>query len=134
MIQRIQSLYLLAAAFCSGVLSLFLPLFYKAGESLSLLYFPVFTAVFILSTLISLFTIFRYRKRRQQVVAGRFNIILNFVVFGFLLYYWYENFQMNPDNMGFGLVIPVVVIIFLSLSNRHIMRDELLIRSADRLR
>ncbi len=134
MIQRIQSVYLLLAAMFTGIISLLVPFFNTAKQSLDLFHFPIFTAAFILSTLISLFSIFRYRKRRQQVVAGRFNIILNFAVFGFLMYYWYENYNLEPTNLGLGVFIPIIAVILLSLANRHIMRDELLIRSADRLR
>lgn len=134
MIQRIQSIYLLLAALFSGAVAFFVPFFVSGDKVLPLLHFPVFTAAFVLSALISLFSIFRYKNRQQQVVAGRLNIIINFVIFGFLIYYWYQKFSLAPENMQLGIFIPVIVVILISLANRGIMKDELLVRSMDRLR
>lgn len=133
MIQRIQSIYLLAAALCSGLLAFLLP-FFQEEEALMLWNMPLFMTGFLLSTLISLFSIFRYRRRQHQVVAGRLNIILNFFMLGMLIYKWYLNYEWSPENLGIGALLPAAVVVFLSLANRNIMKDELLVRSMDRLR
>lgn len=134
MIQRIQSIYLLLAALCSGALAFFVPFFMSGEKPLMLMDFPIFTAAFVLSALISLFSTFRYKNRQQQVVSGRINIIINFVIFGFLLYYWYQRFAFDPANMQLGIFLPIISVVLISLANRNIMKDEMLVRSADRLR
>jgi peptidoglycan/LPS O-acetylase OafA/YrhL len=134
MIQRIQSIYLLLAALCSGVVAFFVAFFQTPKEILTLLYFPIFTAVFVLSALISMYSVFRFKNRKQQVMAGRFNIIINFVVFGLMFYHWYEAYSLEPTRIGMGVFLPILVIVFISMANRAIMKDEMLVRSADRLR
>lgn len=133
MIQRIQSIYLLLAAVLSGVVAFLVP-FFISDNSLYLLHFPVFTAGFVLSALVSLYSIFRYKNRQQQVVSGRVNIIINFILFGLLVYHWYEVFGLSPENVGLGIYIPAIVIVLVSLANRGIMKDEMLVKSMDRLR
>lgn len=134
MLQRIQSVYLLLAALSSGVLSLFLPFFHRGEMALPLFHYPIFTAAFVFSALISLYSIFRYKNRRQQVVSGRLNIIINFVLIGLLVWHWQDQFALDPQALGLGVYVPVLTIIFLALANRAIMRDEMLVRSMDRLR
>ena len=134
MIQRIQSVYLLLAAVCSGLVSFFVAFFQTEEAILTLLHFPVFTAGFVLSALISMYSIFRFKNRKQQVMAGRFNIIINFVLFGAMFYHWYAAYSMAPINLGTGVFLPILVIVFISMANRAIMKDEMLVRSADRLR
>ena len=134
MIQRIQSIYLLLAAVCNGILIFFFPLFLNEGAPHMILNDPTFTIMSVLSTLISLFSIFRYRNRKQQVVSGRINIILNFVLFGLILFMLYTLKQDSQVSFHLGSFIPIASVILISLANRAIMKDEALIRSADRLR
>lgn len=94
---------------------------------------PIFLAMTILSTLISIFSIFRYKNRQQQVVSGRINIILNFVFFGFLMYMFYDGMK-EEDSLGLGAFVPLAVVILVTMANRAIMKDEALVRAADRLR
>jgi hypothetical protein len=134
MIQRIQSVYLFIAFLFSGVISFFVPLFTLTESSRYLMDYPVFMALFILSAIISFYSIFRYKNRQQQVVAGRFNIIINFSVFGFIGYTWYESLAMEIGKLGLGAFIPLISVILISLANRAIMKDEALVRAADRFR
>ncbi|MDZ7846692.1 MAG: DUF4293 domain-containing protein [Owenweeksia sp.] len=134
MIQRIQSLYLLLAAIASGVLIFFLPLYTISGIVHYILGDPTFMILTVLSTIVSLFSIFRYRNRQQQVVSGRINIILNFVLFGFILYLFFSDPSAEATGLGLASFMPIVAVVFISLANRSIMKDEALVRSADRLR
>lgn len=134
MIQRIQSIYLLLAAITSGVAILFVPLFVLAESSYMLLDDAIFTGFTLLSTLISLFSIFRFKSRRQQLVSGRLNIILNFVFFGSLLYMFFGNYNHDGSSLGLGSFVPLVVVVLITMANRGIMKDEMLVRAADRLR
>ncbi len=134
MIQRIQSIYLFLAALCMLLMPWFFPLFVLSTDALYLIDDPIFFAGYLLSGLISLFTIFRYKNRQQQVVSGRINIILNFVLFGFLIYYYYQHFDTAADSLGIASFLPIATVVFVSLANRGIMRDEALVRAADRFR
>ena len=133
MIQRIQSVYLLLAAIASGIIIFFLPLFHTQAGDYMILQDPIFFGMTVLSTLISIFSIFRYKNRQQQVVSGRINIILNFVFFGFLMYMFYDGMK-EGDALGTGAFIPLAVVILVTLANRGIMKDETMVRAADRLR
>lgn len=95
---------------------------------------PVFFSMFLLSALISLYSIFRFKNRKQQVVSGRINIIINFVLLGFILYFYFTGFDTSTSTLGFGAFIPIICVVLISLANRAIMRDEALVRAADRLR
>lgn len=134
MIQRIQSIYLLLAAVSSGILIFFLPLYMVEGTPRMILDDPTFTIMTVLSTLVSLFSVFRYRNRQQQVVSGRINIILNFVLFGLLLFMFFTLRENSEVMFHAGTFMPILSVIFISLANRAILKDEALVRSADRLR
>lgn len=134
MIQRIQSIYLLLAAVCNGILIFFLPLFLVDGSPRMILDDPTFSVMTVLSTLVSLFSIIRYRNRQQQVVSGRINIILNFVLFGLMLFMFFTLSENHEVMFHGGTFMPVLAVIFISLANRAILKDEALVRSADRLR
>ena len=96
--------------------------------------YPIFFALFVLSTLVSLFSIFRYKNRQQQVVSGRINVILNFVLFGLILYHYFGSMDTEASKLAFGSFVPILTVVFITLANRAIMRDEALVRAADRLR
>lgn len=134
MIQRIQSIYLLLAALVSGCVIFFVPLFVFGEGSYYILDDAIFTAMTVLSAIISLFSIFRYKNRQQQVVSGRINIILNFVLFGLILYMFFGNSSMKEASFGVGTFIPIIAVVLITLANRAIMKDETLVRAADRLR
>ena len=63
MIQRIQSIYLLLAAISSGIIIFFLPLFYTSAGPHLVINDPIFFGMTVLSTLISIFSIFRYKNQ-----------------------------------------------------------------------
>lgn len=135
MIQRIQSIYLLLAALSVLLVSWFFPLFNVNDSGVQLIDEPVFFGGFVFSGIISLFSIFRYKNRQQQVVSGRINIIINFITFGFMLYYVYAGGGEETNiQLGISAFLPVLAVIFIAMANRAIMRDEALVRAADRFR
>ena len=135
MIQRIQSLYLLVAAVCSGVLSLttYLLVFDDAVvyaiDSISYL------VLFEGSALLSIISIFLFKSRQTQFVLGRLNIILNFILLGLFVFRLLSlpGGPANPEK-GIGLLIPIFSIVLLVLANKAIKKDETLVKSVDRLR
>ena len=96
---------------------------------------PAYLGLFAASTLITVWTIFKYKTRQTQFVLGRINIIINLILLGLFvcrLLNLSGEFQ-NSEN-GIGLFLPVVSVVLLVLANKAIMKDEALIKSIDRLR
>ena len=135
MILRIQSLYLLLAFICSGVLSSITFLVIKSGVTVRIIDSPAFIVLFLVSALLSFISIFLYRSRQTQFVLGRLNIILNFILLGlFIFRLLNSSLVINGSEKGFGLILPVFSIVLLVLANKAIKKDEYLVKSVDRLR
>jgi hypothetical protein len=87
----------------------------------------------LLLIVIPFWNIFQFRNRKQQYIL---NLFLLLITIGLLLNQCIGYF--NNDNNEIHQLLPCIVlmltIIFLSLANRAIKRDEDLVRSADRLR
>lgn len=144
MIQRIQSIYLLIATVLSGGLIFPLNLWiteqgieFYALDSLSsdnLVLASVFV-LFMASSLLTLITIFQFKKRQLQFVLGRLTILINFILVGILVYFAQNlSGEMQVSEKGIGLLIPIFTIVFVALANKAIKKDEELVKSVDRLR
>ena len=135
MLQRIQTLYLLMAAICSGILSSSTYLIILDGVVVGITDSLVYLLLFLGSALLSVISIFLYKSRQTQFVLGRLNIILNFILLG-LFVYRLLSLPGEPANSekGIGLLLPVFSIVLLVLANKAIKKDELLVKSVDRLR
>ncbi|WP_410220447.1 DUF4293 domain-containing protein [Pedobacter sp.] len=151
MIQRIQSVWLLMAAITLACLC-FAPLFTaittdatyivmvksidkhwgNTTESTTNVLLLTSTA---LAALINLVNIFNYRNRTLQKRIIFLNILLIIV-----LSFWFSQLTkqipgtLTSIDLGIGIGLPLVSIIFNFLAIRGINHDEKLIRSADRLR
>ena len=123
MIQRIQTLYLLVVVIIAGI-----GLFWNFGDTFSLI-------ILVGVILLSFISIFSFRKRQNQFVINRINILCNLILLG--VFSW-RVLQSSGENSfsekGVQLVVPFISIVFLFLANRAIHRDEELVKSADRLR
>ena len=136
MIQRIQSLYLLLAAIISGGL-IFVFNLWVTNEKVEVFAInkPVYFALFLTSAVLSLISIFMFKKRKSQFVLGRLNIILNFILLGLLVYQSLNvSGEINFSEKGIGIFLPIVSIVLLALANKAIKKDEDLVKSVDRLR
>ena len=135
MLQRIQTLYLLMAAICSGFLSSSTYLIILDGVVVGITDSLAYLLLFLGSALLSVISIFLYKSRQTQFVLGRLNIILNFILLG-LFVYRLLSLPGEPANSekGIGLLLPVFSIVLLVLANKAIKKDELLVKSVDRLR
>jgi len=144
MIQRIQSLYLLIAAVISLGLTSVFPLWTnKAGtdynalnliteSDMAIMVVPI---LFILSGIISLISIFLYKKRKNQFVITRLNILINLILLGVLIYHLLTlSGETQVSEKGIGVGLPIIVIVLLVLANKAIKGDEDLVKSVDRLR
>lgn len=136
MLQRVQTLYLIGAFLVSGILPYFLPLWKdENGVNYYATYELPIAILFAFSAALSLLSIFSYRKRQQQFVTGRFNIILNVILFGLCLFYAFDlSGEAEVSEKGIGLALPVVAIILLVFGNKFIKKDEKLVKGVNRLR
>jgi MFS family permease len=136
MIQRIQSLYLVIVILLNGVLSFYLPLWITSDNiEIFAISQPIAISLFLLSVLISIITLFSFKRRKRQFVLGRINIILNFVLVG-VFAYWTLSLpgEMDISEKGIGMLLPIISIVFIALANKAIKKDEDLVKSVDRLR
>jgi hypothetical protein len=135
-IQRIQTVYLLISAIISGGLIFVFHLWTTENDVLVFAKDNMtYLLLFLGSTLLSLISIFQFKKRQSQFVLGRLNIILNFILLGLFVY----QLLISPgesqiSEKGVGIFMPIFSIVFLVLANKAIKKDEDLVKSVDRLR
>jgi hypothetical protein len=137
MIQRIQTIYLLLAFVVTGVLPFFIPLWtMTGGKDYFFMQNQVYVVVLGLSTTLSLLSIISYKKRQNQFVIGRLNMILNLILLGLFVYRSLNVSGETPavSEKGIGMFLPIVAIVLLVLANKAIKKDEDLVKSVDRLR
>ncbi|WP_127139127.1 DUF4293 domain-containing protein [Flagellimonas oceanensis] len=136
MIQRIQTLFLLIVGLISGILPFFLNLWVEVGgKEVFAQDQVVVSLVFYVATVLAVVSILMYKKRQNQFVVNRLNMILNLFLLGFFVY---RSLSLSGETVvsekGIGMLIPVFSIVFLVLANRAIKKDEDLVKSVDRLR
>ncbi|MBO7265260.1 MAG: DUF4293 domain-containing protein [Alistipes sp.] len=152
MIQRIQSLYLLVAAALMS-LTLFMPIatFVVDGNTYALSAFALscgdmsestlwMGVMLVMATLLPLVVIFLFKRRTLQVRLCAVEIVLllgSLVMIG--LYYWltsrlFENLVVEHRQFGWGAPMPLVSLVLTALASRAIFKDEVLVRSLDRIR
>jgi hypothetical protein len=137
MLQRIQTIYLLLAFVATGVLPFFFPLWTLSdGKDYLFMQNQLYVIVFGLSTTLSLISIVSYKKRQNQFVMGRLNMILNLILLGLFVY---RSLNVSGETLvvsekGIGMFLPIVAIVLLVLANKAIKKDEDLVKSVDRLR
>ena len=144
MIQRIQTLYLLIAGLISGGLIFVFSLWTeKSGKVLtapdlissSSILIKTILFAFLISSLLSIVTIFLFKDRHLQFVLGRINMLINFYLLGVLIYVSQTlSGETAVSEKGIGMFIPVIVILLLVMANKAIKKDEDLVKSVDRLR
>ena len=137
MIQRIQTIYLLLAFVVTGVLLFFFPLWTMSdNKEYFFMQSQVYTILLGLSTSLTLLGFVSYKKRQNQFVIGRLNIILNLILLGLFVYRSLNLSGETPavSEKGIGMFLPAVAIVLLVLANKAIKKDEDLVKSVDRLR
>ena len=129
MIQRIQTIFLLIVVIAQVVLhfqSLDVELF---GSSY------VVIALSLVSFLLTIISIFSYKKRARQILLNNINIFINALLTG-LLIYWLLNLSGGIDfpEKGIELAFPLISLFGLFMANVNIKKDEKLVKSVDRIR
>lgn len=152
MIQRIQSLYLVAIV-ALMVTAIFTPLAYfvagaeeyllyafslKGGEvSYSTMYMGFVVA---LAAIIPFVTIFLFKNRMLQIrlCAVELVLLIGSVIFMAIYYYlgsrMFTNLEFSTQGFRIAIIFPLVSIVLDYLAMRAIFHDEMLVRSLDRIR
>lgn len=156
MIQRIQTLYLLAVVILMAI-TFFAPLAtFGTTEGLSTLYaYELVDAegiattnpyylwfLVIVAMALPLGTIFRYKKRLIQIrwcVVEMVLLVGVMLMLGLYCYRFYSLFsEASPElfaaSFRVTLLCPLAALLFTWLAMRAIFRDEMLVRAADRIR
>ncbi len=137
MIQRIQTIYLFLAFVVTGILPFLFPLWTMSdGKEYFFMQNQFYVILLGLSTTISIVSVVSYKKRQNQFVIGRLNIILNLILLGLFVY---RSLNLSGETVlvsekGIGMFLPIVAIVLLVLANKAIKKDEDLVKSVDRLR
>ena len=136
MIQRIQTIYMLAVVLLSAVVMQWLSIWTTVNGDQVYFDNTVWIAVaFYASAALAFIGILLFRNRQNQFVVNRLNILLNLFLLGFFVYRSLSlSGETEVSEKGIGMLIPVFSIVFLVLANRAIKKDEDLVKSVDRLR
>ena len=116
MIQRKQTLYLLAAA----IIGL-----------LHLLAWTLF-AIQLLASIVCLYTIFKYKQRKRQAALCLVAVGLSIVWYLVLAVLIQQG--MLPEAIPYVACLPLVAAILCFLARKGVIDDEKLVRAADRIR
>ena len=158
MLQRIQTLLLVVVAIAMLAVTA-LPMWEKSSAALNekvtltsfaLSYFKgnapisstnsmLIVILAIISACVAAFSISQYKKRMLQMTLGLVNSILIAIILG---YTFYQVFKVGipifePENQGSyqaGFFAAVLAMLCNMIANRFIRRDEMLVKSADRMR
>lgn len=154
MIQRIQSVYLLLVTILMGVTA-FSPLlvlregsdlldFYSYGiipQDVDLNIIVKYTYGVIsmagLSAFLALINIFLYKKRKVQMKIGyltSFFIVFFYITVGAYFYSISSRLAIDINGIQYGIILPVIALIFNLLAISKIKKDDKLVRSLDRIR
>lgn len=136
MIQRVQTVYLFITVLLMAALYVWFPTMVGTDGNLVIdRNEPLVLGCILLSIVLSLISIFSFKKRQTQFVLNRLTILLNFVLLGVFVY---RSLTLSGETLvsekGIGFFIPIISIVFLVLANKAIKRDEELVKSVDRLR
>ncbi len=136
MIQRIQTLFLAAVAILSILAAFFIKSLVQNDESsIFELSIQIDRITFFIVAIIAVISIFLYKKRINQFIVNRLNIILNLFLLGFFVY---RSLNLSGESLlsqkGIWIIVPLISIVLLILANKAIKRDEDLVKSVDRLR
>ena len=154
MIQRVQTIYLF---FASALMfsMFFFPLALMADHEGGFYYFdltgiyegvgetatktiPVLPLRFlvIVTAALSFLTIFFYKRRIFQIRLCIFNILMHIGFYALFFFYYFHAMNRLEIFADFKItvVFPVIAVILVFLATRGIRRDELLVRSYDRIR
>ena len=152
MIQRIQSLYLLAVAALMAT-AFFTPLAYFAAgveeyklyafslqgaqESYSTIYMGVIVALAAIIPFVNIF-LFKNRLLQIRLCAVELMLLVGSAIF-MAIYYFLSNrmfsqLEFSAHGFHIAIIFPLIALVLDYLALRAIFRDEMLVKSLDRIR
>jgi len=157
MIQRIQSLFLLAASACLllllhggfkfGALDQDAPVVLEAAASTSFSDgkftvddYLILLLLTIAGGIIALATIFLFKKRKLQISLTKTFVFIVLLLNGLGFYLMYKDLGIVQENVEVGFAVkpgsflPLIAIVLGYFAMRYIQKDEKLVKSMDRLR
>lgn len=150
MIQRIQTLYLLLVVVLGTLLCCFAPVQFLMPEGIDYIKLMTFdkwalATISVAIPALALVTIFLFKRRLLQARLNIMNVVLCLGYYALLALYiayvvkGYEPIgeQVLADAEWFLTVwaaIPLVNVVLTMMATRRILKDEALVRAADRLR
>lgn len=152
MIQRIQTLYLLVATILMAMTLVFpIAEFHIEGADYQLTAFELSSGthtvstmwmgiLFVLAIIVPLVAIFLFKHRVLQIrlCAVEAVLLLGSLIF-IGIYYWlsnrmFEGYDIEHKQLGWAVIMPILALILDLLAARAIFKDEVLVRSLDRIR
>ena len=150
MIQRIQTLYLLLVVVLGTLLCCFAPVQFLMPEGIDYIKLMTFdkwalATISVAIPALALVTIFLFKRRLLQARLNIMNVVLCLGYYALLaLYTAYivkgyepigEQTLTNADwYLTVWAAIPLVNLVLIMMATRRILKDEALVRAADRLR
>jgi len=133
MIQRIQSLYLLAAL-AVNIIFMYAPLGYGAHGKGIFADNTLGLALGLLTIANLLYSIFLFNNRKRQMLMCKIAGGALFSELALVFFVFFLEASRGFTWANWGAALPVVAIVLVYLAHKAIYRDEQLVRSADRLR
>lgn len=129
MIQRIQTIFLLLVVLSEVALH------FTAMDVILFGSVYVAATLSLVSFILAIAAIFSYKKRSRQILLNNFNIFINVLLTG-LLIFWLLNLSggIHFPEKGIELAFPLISVFCLLLANIYIRKDEKLVKSVDRIR
>jgi hypothetical protein len=152
MIQRIQSLYLLIATALMGVALLMPVATFTAttGEVFTLSAFSLSSAglsqstiwmgiLMVAATVLPFITLFLFKRRMLQVRLCAVEIVLLLGCIAFEAIYYYLSganalAEVAHRQFGWAAIMPIIALILSAMAARATFKDEVMVRSFDRIR
>ena len=152
--QRIQTVFLLLAALVLGLLFAPMMSFFTVSGTQELVQNSeiamladgvfnvndhiIFQILVVLAVLASIVAVFMFKNRILQRNLSKLTLVLSILILvlcGIFFYLDYQLIKANSVVSGeFGLLSPILGIVFSALALRGINKDEKLVKSSDRLR
>ena len=149
MIQRIQTLYLLIATALMSV-AIFTPVarFFDGAQEYTLTAFALkdtagavaqpalyMGILLALAGVLPFIVIFLFKNRQLQIRFCAAEIVLLVGSLAVMAIYYYLSARLfDVASIKIAIVMPLLAIVFVALAIRSIFRDEVLVRSLDRIR
>ena len=156
MLQRIQTVYLALGSIIMGLQgTLSMAIFFGSNKSYKMTVFgvqpktevaftiPAWTlgALGVLLVVAMIYALLQFKNRPLQMRVIRIVNLMLFahIILGFYMVNDYSGVLRNNGfehslEYGFGLIVPLLAVVFTMLASKAIKKDDELIRSADRLR